>query len=220
MSHRKVGHVFQGRYKAIICAKDEYLLELVRYIHLNPVRAGMVKTPERYRYSGHRAYVDSKAGKIIDPGKVLRLIGGKAGYRRFVREGVADGHKQEYYEVEDQRFLGAEGFGDRVQGRTGTTKRTPSNRSIESIVRQLAKELGVSVDAVRSRERGWKISKVRTMIAYVLARRFGYGLKEVASYLHRDMATVGTLLSRHYDRMQSDGESLKRIDELSRTVES
>jgi transposase len=180
----------------------------------------MVKTPERYRYSGHRAYVDSKAGKIIDPGKVLKLFGGKAGYRRFVREGVADGHKQEYYEVEDQRFLGAEGFGDRVQGRVDATKRVPSKRSIEAIVRQLAKELGVSVDALRSRERGWVISKARTMIAYLMARRLGYELKEVASYLHRDMATVGTLVSRLYDRMQSDGEFLKRIDVLSKTVES
>jgi len=220
MSHSKVGHVFQGRYKAIICAQDEYLLELVRYIHLNPVRAGMVKAPDRYRYSGHQAYVESKAGDIIDPGKVLKLIGGRAGYQRFVRDGMADGHKEEYYEVEDQRFLGADGFGDRVQGRADATKKVPSKRSIEAIVKQLAKELGVSVDAVRSRERGWVISKARTMIAYVMARRLGYELKEVASYLHRDMATVGTLVSRLYDRMQSDGGFLKRIDGLSKTVES
>jgi REP-associated tyrosine transposase len=220
ISHRKVGHVFQGRYKAIICAEDEYLVELVRYIHLNPVRAGMVKAPERYRYSGHQAYLQGKAGAVIDPVKVLKLFGGKAGYRRFVRDGMAEGHKEEYYDVEDQRFLGAEGFGDRVQGRAGATRRVPSKRSIEAVVRQLAKELGVSVEAVRSRERGWGISKARTMIAYVLARRLGYGLKEVASYLQRDMATVGTLLSRLYDRMQSDEKLLKRIDKLSQTVES
>jgi putative transposase len=220
LSHRKVGHVFQGRYKAIICAKDEYLLELIRYIHLNPVRAGMVKTPERYGYSGHQVYVEGKGGKIIDPGKVLRLFGGKAGYQQFVRDGMADGHREEYYEVEDQRFLGAEGFGDRVQGRAGTPKKVPSKRSIEAIARRLAKELGVSVDAVRSRERGWVISKARTTIAYVLARRLGYALKEVASYLHRDMATVGTLVSRLYDRMQSDRDFLMRIDALSKTVES
>jgi len=220
LQHRKVGHVFQGRYKAIICDRDEYLLELVRYIHLNPVRASLVKASERYRYSGERAYIEGKANEVIDPGKVLKLFGGKAGYKRFVRDGLADGHKEEYYEVEDQRFLGAEGFGDRVQGRADATKKVPSKRSIEAIVRQLAKELGVSVEAVRSLERGWEISKARTMIAYVMARRLGYGLKEVASYLHRDMATVGTLVSRLYDRMQSDGEFLKRIDKLSKTVES
>src|SRR3989304_4859602 len=55
LRHHKVGHVFQGRYKAIICEKDEYLLELIRYIHLNRVRAVMVRSPDQYRYSGHRA---------------------------------------------------------------------------------------------------------------------------------------------------------------------
>jgi hypothetical protein len=59
--------VFQGRYKAIVCDKDEYLLQLIRYIHLNPVRAGMVKEPEKYLYSGHQAYLQGKASQTIDP---------------------------------------------------------------------------------------------------------------------------------------------------------
>ena len=50
-SHRKVGHLFQGRYRAILCQKDAYLLELVRYIHLNPVRSKLVRNAERYGYA-------------------------------------------------------------------------------------------------------------------------------------------------------------------------
>ena len=72
LHHRKSGHVFQGRYKAIVCDKDEYLLQLIRYIHLNPVRAGMVKEPEKYLYSGHRAYLQGKASETIDPSKGTR----------------------------------------------------------------------------------------------------------------------------------------------------
>src|SRR6266540_71048 len=53
----KVGHLFQGRYKAIVCERDEYLAALIRYIHLNPVRARLVRDPEAYPYSGHRAYL-------------------------------------------------------------------------------------------------------------------------------------------------------------------
>ena len=49
--YRKVGHLFQGRYKAILCDRDNYLLELVRYIHLNPIRAGLVRRTDRYRWS-------------------------------------------------------------------------------------------------------------------------------------------------------------------------
>jgi putative transposase len=50
--HGQVGHLFQGRYKAIVCERDEYLLTLIRYIHLNPVRARLVDDPETYPYSG------------------------------------------------------------------------------------------------------------------------------------------------------------------------
>ncbi len=220
LQHRKVGHVFQGRYKAIICDRDEYLQELVRYIHLNPVRAGLVKAPERYRYSGQRAYMEGKANEVIDPVKVLKLFGGKAGYKRFVHDGLAEGHKEEYYEVEDQRFLGEQGFGDKVQGRVGRTHKVAPKKSMESIVRQLAKELKVSGEAARSRDRSWAVSKARTMIAYVLTRRLGYRLGEVASYFHRDMATVGTLVSRLYDRMRSDPDLHKRVDQLVTIVES
>ena len=53
----EVGHLFQGRYKAIVCDKDAYLLELVRYIHLNPVRAKIVKVPEDYVWTGHLSYL-------------------------------------------------------------------------------------------------------------------------------------------------------------------
>jgi REP element-mobilizing transposase RayT len=54
---RRTGHLFQGRYKAIVIDVERYLLELVRYIHLNPVRAGIVGRPEEYRWSSHRAYL-------------------------------------------------------------------------------------------------------------------------------------------------------------------
>ena len=220
LRRRKVGHVFQGRYKAIICDRDEYLLELIRYIHLNPVRGGIVKAPERYRYSGQRAYMEGKANEVIDPVKVLKLFGGKAGYNRFVRDGLAEGHKEEYYEVEDQRFLGEQGFGNKVQRRVDRTHKAAPKRSMEKIVQQLAKELKVSWEAARSRDRSWEVSKARTMIAYVLTRRLGYRLGEVASYFDRDMATVGTLVSRLYDRMRSDQDLHKRVNQLVTIVES
>ena len=55
--HGRVGHLMQGRHKAILCQSERYLSELVRYIHLNPVRAGIVSRPEDYKYSSHRAYL-------------------------------------------------------------------------------------------------------------------------------------------------------------------
>src|SRR5690242_1305208 len=55
--HKRSGYLFQGRYKAFLVDKDEYLLSLIRYIHLNPVRAGIADRPEAYEWSSHRAFL-------------------------------------------------------------------------------------------------------------------------------------------------------------------
>jgi hypothetical protein len=54
---------------------------------------------------------------MVEPGRVLEMIGGRAGYRRFVQEGLKEGHREEYYRVEDQRFLGAARFGEKLKRR-------------------------------------------------------------------------------------------------------
>ncbi len=218
LHHRKSGHVFQGRYKAIVCDKDEYLLQLIRYIHLNPVRAGMVKEPEKYSYSGHRAYLDGKASETIDPRKVLDVLGGRARYRAFVGDGVNDGHKEEYYEVSDQRFLGSEGFGEKLQDEQ-EEERPKKRRPIDKVVEELSRQLTVQVPVLKSADRSWAVSHARTKIAYVLVRRQGYGLGEVARYFARDTATVGTLIGRLSARMGENDSLRREIEKLTKKVE-
>ena len=218
LRHSKMGHVFQGRYKAIICEKDEYLLELVRYIHLNPVRAGIVQRPERYRYSGHRSCLEGKSTEAIDPTKVLKVLGGRRVYERFVLDGLGAGHKEEYYDVDDQRFLGPEGFGDGIQETLDTWQRTKSKMPIGLVIEEFAKRLGVSHEALRSADRTWNVSKARTMIAYVLTRRLGYKLGEVAAYFGRDAATEGSLVGRLSEQIESEGKLQQRVDRLAKIV--
>ena len=104
-----MGHLFQGRYKAVICEREKYLLALVRYIHLNPVRAKLAMRPQRYTYSGHNSYLTGGTAKIVEVTPILKLLGGKKAYERFALEGMEENHNDEYYTVEDQRFLGTEG---------------------------------------------------------------------------------------------------------------
>lgn len=101
--HRRHGRLFQNRYKSILCQEDPYLLELVRYIHLNPLRAGIVEDLEGldgYAYCGHSRLI----GRISDGWQsvdgILALFGKqkKAAhrhYRRFIQEGVGQGKKPE-----------------------------------------------------------------------------------------------------------------------------
>jgi REP element-mobilizing transposase RayT len=217
LRHRKTGHVFQGRYKAIVCQQDEYLLQLIRYIHLNPIRAGMVKEPEQYLYSGHRAYLEGKATEVIDPRKVLGLMGGRARYRAFIRDGMKEGHKEEYYDVEDQRFLGAVGFGEKLQDQH-EEPRAKKRRPLDKIVGELGEEVGIDTTELKSAIRNWPVSKARTMIGYVLVRRQGYALSEVARYFARDAATVGTLIGRLAERIAEDEKLRREIDKLNKKV--
>jgi REP element-mobilizing transposase RayT len=101
--HRRHGHLFQNRYKSILCQEDTYLLELVRYIHLNPLRAGLVqnlKELDRYPYSGHSRLMAKVRDQWQDVDTVLALFGKKKytaqkQYREFVEKGILDGKKPE-----------------------------------------------------------------------------------------------------------------------------
>jgi putative transposase len=101
--HRRAGHLFQNRYKSILCQEEPYLLELVRYIHLNPLRAKQVATLtqlDRYRYSGHSALMGHRANEWQPIDSVLRLFGkpvstARRQYRYFVEQGIALGRRPE-----------------------------------------------------------------------------------------------------------------------------
>jgi putative transposase len=101
--HKRTGHLFENRYKSILCDEDNYLLALVRYIHLNPVRAHLVKTIEeldRYPFCGHRTIIGKAKHPWMDVDYVLLQFGstrrkGMAEYRKFMREGVGLGHQPE-----------------------------------------------------------------------------------------------------------------------------
>ena len=101
--YRRFGHLFQNRYKSIICQDDPYLLELTRYIHLNPLRAGLVQNLSelrRYAWSGHSALAGHVSREWQDVPEVLARFGEHANeaarrYEAFVRQGIARGRRPE-----------------------------------------------------------------------------------------------------------------------------
>jgi REP element-mobilizing transposase RayT len=101
--HRRRGHLFQNRYKSVLCQEESYLLELVRYIHLNPLRAGLVSTPkalETYPYGGHSAFFKDGYRPWQDTGYILKRFGAETAiarrrYREFVEKGVSRGRRED-----------------------------------------------------------------------------------------------------------------------------
>jgi REP element-mobilizing transposase RayT len=101
--HKRVGHLFQNRYKSVVVDEERYLLELVRYLHLNPLRAALVpdmRALDRYPWTGHSALVGKSARPWQATEPILghfgrRLTRARAGYRAFVAAGIAQGRRRE-----------------------------------------------------------------------------------------------------------------------------
>ena len=101
--HRRFGHLFQNRYKSILCQEDPYLLALVRYIHLNPLRAKLVsgyKALCRHPYCGHGVILGGRDNQWQDVQYILRLFGDQEGtarrrYNEFVRAGIEQGKRSD-----------------------------------------------------------------------------------------------------------------------------
>jgi len=175
--HQRQGHLLQNRYKSIVCEEDPYLLELTRYIHLNPLRAGMVgtiKELERYPWSGHSAIMGTVKRKWQDTGEILGYFGkgrrAVQGYAAFVEEGISRGQREDlvgggllrsvggWSEVvsmrrrgqgmaSDERILGRGEFVERVIAETERQERETLR------LRRRVPELGVLLKEVAHRER-------------------------------------------------------------------
>ncbi|HYD61601.1 MAG TPA: transposase [Noviherbaspirillum sp.] len=119
--HRKVGHLFQGRFKAEVVDGDSYFLEVCRYVDLNPVRAGMVKRPEDWAWSSYRAHTNrAERPAWLDSAALYRQLSPRAPLRhgpvRYA-EFVAQGHGVKLWEeaLKGQIYLGGEEFVRRMQ---------------------------------------------------------------------------------------------------------
>ena len=216
--HGKVGHLFQGRYKAIICETDEYLATLIRYIHLNPVRARLVEHPEVYPYSGHRAYLTGDRAALIDPGPVLSMLGGQAAYRRFVLAGIGAGHEARYYQTEDQQFLGAQGFAQRIRQQAAQPAGLLPRKPLDIALKELARRFPFDPSTLRSPDRSQSVTTARAALSFVLVRRLGYRVADVAAALGRDVATISVIVSRLASRLESSDRIAADVARLSRNV--
>ena len=86
--HKRTGHLFEGRYKALLVDKDNYFLELSRYVHLNPVKARIVQSPEAHPWSSMKHYLKDKAPDFLHREFTLKSFESVAAYQKFVMEGL------------------------------------------------------------------------------------------------------------------------------------
>jgi REP element-mobilizing transposase RayT len=211
--HRRVGHLFQGRYKAIVVDKDTYLRELCRYIVLNPVRAKAVKGPERWPWSSYGATIGQRpAPSWLAVEAVRALFPGRGAYGRFVEEGM--GRASPWAGLRGQIYLGGEDFLKRMQ------RRLPGRR-VKGISRSHLEPLRPGAAAIEAR-----VAKAyRIPIERVLERSSGEAYKAAVYLLRRaanlplaEVATRAGISLPRVSQIQSEIERMKLTEPLKSLV--
>lgn len=191
-AYRTDGPLFRGRYKAILVDADNYLLQLVRYIHLNPVGAHLIKEPEGYRWSSHRSYL--RRGKGIDglvTDEVLGRFHNKGtlaveGYRRFIQEGMDKSTRELFKRRIWPAIWGSEQFMVEVKKRLRSKegyeipqlKKARPRVSLKQIEETICKLYSITRDQMSTKRRGhW--NEPRNVALYLGRMMGGYTLKEL-----------------------------------------
>ena len=189
--HRRVGHIFQGRYKAILIQKESHLLEVCRYVVLNPVRAKAAKNPEEWTWSSYRATAGlEKPHSCLTTDWVLSQFGSKTGlarrrYREFVKAGI--GEEPIWSNLKGQILLGEDTF---IEKFVNYLKGHEDIREIPKSQRYMSRPtLDCLFEENASKNKHIRDKKIEEAI-----QRCGYTQKEVADYLGMHYSTISRLI--------------------------
>jgi putative transposase len=220
---RRTGHLFQGRYKAIVIDAESYLVELVRYIHLNPVRVGIVAEPADYRWSSHRAYLGKESLPWLSTDWILsrfsrREESARRLYRNFIADGIGDGYRKEFHSgTREGRILGDDHFAEDALSRAGAKmKRTVS---IEEIITHVCKRYGIEAAALTESGKKRGCSEARAMIALLVWHEDHLSLTELGTRLGRDLSSLSQAVNRLRKRAETNPRLAAELEKLKEELE-
>ncbi|MDP3297992.1 MAG: transposase [Thermodesulfovibrionia bacterium] len=194
--HKKTGHIFQGRYKAILVEKESHLLELCRYVVLNPVRAGIVERPEDWKWSSYLATAGIKrAPEYLTTDWILGQFENKRRdaekqYKEFAISGIKE--ESPWKKLQGQVLLGGEGFIEKFRD---LLSKKEDMREIPRLQRYVCRP---KIGDLFKRE---KISTkhIRNGKIYNAHIKYGYTLKEIADFLGIHYTTVSKVIKGKED---------------------
>ncbi len=219
-----IGSIFQGRFKSILVEKEDYLLLLSSYIHLNPVRAGIVKIPEDYRWSSFKDYIsEQKKFRLLFTETIMGMFSGnQQSYKAFVYSWMEK-------EIEDEEIygkhsiLGSEDFRNSILDHVGYTVKNIEVREtpflahliklkVEDIKSVLLGTFKISEAELYSKKKG---NIYRKLFLYALKKYSDLNLREIGKIFEMDYSAVSQMVkrfvleSKENDRIKSMIEKLK-----------
>jgi REP element-mobilizing transposase RayT len=191
------GHLFEKRYHAVLVDVDEYLLTLIRYIHLNPVRAGLAQSPDDYAWSSHHTYLGRRSEPWVTTGFALHMLGPDreraiAAYDVLLQSAPASSPLLEC-NARDPRILGGDAFAQRVLGANWLPA---SDGALQKLIADACARFAATELELRSPSRLTHLAQAR---AWVIEQALRAGIASVASlarYFNRDTSSIRQAVPR------------------------
>lgn len=241
--YQRSGHLFQNRYKSILCEEEPYFLELVRYIHLNPLRAGLVsdlESLERYPWSGHAVLLGNRIMEGQERDEVLARFGKRKasslrGYRQFVADGLAAGHREDLIggglkrsqsrrgengeiAAYDERILGSGGFVESLTRGDNMGEQQRTQLSLSGLLQKVCEITGVDAAAIRRPGKERAVARARAIFCCLAVREYGYTGKEAGMATGLGSAGVSIAVRRGEEVMRNEPAIRERMVEASLTA--
>jgi len=220
--YNRTGHLFQGRYTAVIVDKENYLLELSRYVLLNPVRAGITEKPEEYAWSSYAGYIKANRSKPwIEYSSILGMSGEEKVSRRKYKKYVDKDKESKEAKLSDKLhgriILGTDEFIGKVKKLIGKglndgvhyRKRLSAETEPETIIKICCETFKISRDEL------FKKGPQRNAAIYLMKRYSGLGNREIGKLFGgMHFTAISKTCSRFEERLAGDPELSKMLTEI------
>lgn len=213
---KRTGHLFQGRYKAILIEADEYLMELSRYIHLNPVRAGMTVKPEEHSWSSYNAYIGVRPKPHWLHTDVMKEhFGDGDRYCQFVEEMLTKDYQSPLQGIVGSTLLGSEPFIQEIMATHLDGKQI--ERDVPAI-RELSKSRKIAM-ILENVQEVFEDRKLAQKAGIYLAHRYsGARLRELGAYFDKKDSAIAQTTKRFTDEIAVNKELKTIVDNLGKKL--
>ena len=218
--YQRVGHLFQGRFKSILVDSSKYLKELVRYIHLNPVRAGLVNGPEQYSWSSHNAYLETMPIAWISPNYLFTYFADSKqlavqNFQNFVQAQTKLSEQINFKQGNEDGILGDDSFIEIVR-REAEAKST-FIPTLSDLIDCTCNFYNITPSTLLLPGKNRRLSHIRALLALFVRETQELTLEELGDYLERDANALSRLAARltykseHSELIQTEIADLKLI---------
>jgi hypothetical protein len=242
--YESLGHIFQGRYKAVLCEREIYLLELIRYIHLNPVRAALVPNADDYPWSSHSVYLGYVGQSFVEREFIFKIFSenesiAEMKYRQFIEDGVDEGHRDDFYDMVDQLYLGSPEFVEsinqrikiQIQSKTHKIEKSlgvlqvqdpliTKEKSLPEILKVVSEITKVSPRSIIGDTKENYVSDARSLFLFIAVREGGVTNKFLANFLGKSPSDITYLIRKIDDRIDSDKVISHQLDKILKNLKA